>query len=162
MLIINENGKVLGRYEKSWRAGEPHYEAGSGPVIFTVAGVEATVIICHDLRYPALTRLGVAAGAQIVFIANNESGITSEHKLLGYRSMQISRATENLVYSVMANAPADPENVRRGNCSHGNSKIVDEMGNIIDEAGVFEERLVTGVLDLEKASRSPVLTYPRR
>ena len=57
----------------------------------------------------------------------------------------------------MANAPADPENVRRGNCSHGNSKIVDVMGNIIDEAGVFEERLVTGVLDLEKASRSPVL-----
>jgi len=157
VLVINEEGRVLGRYEKSWRAGEPHYQAGSGPVIFTVAGVEATVIICHDLRYPIVTRLGVAAGAQIVFIANNESGITSEHKLLGYRSMQISRATESHVYSVMANSPADPEDIRRGNCSHGNSKIVDVMGNIIDEAGVFEERLVTGVLDLGKASRFPVL-----
>jgi len=156
VLIINEKGKVLGRYEKTWRAGEPHYVAGTGPVIFTVAGVEATVIICHDLRYPALTRLGVAAGAQIVFIANNESGITSEHKLLGYRSMQISRATENLVYSVMSNSPADPENVRRGNCSHGNSKIVDPMGNVLDEAGVFEERLVVATLDLKKATRSPV------
>ena len=31
------------------------------------------------------------------------------------------------------------------------------MGNIIDEAGVFEERLVPGPLDLEKASRSTVL-----
>ena len=157
VLVINEAGRVLGRYEKSWRAGEPHYEPGSGPVIFTVAGVEATVIICHDLRYPALTRLGVAAGAQIVFIANNESGITSEHKLLGYRSMQISRATESHVYSVMANSPADPENIRRGNCSHGNSKIVDVMGNIIDEAGVFEERLVMGDLNLDKATRFPVL-----
>jgi predicted amidohydrolase len=157
VLVINQQGEVLGRYEKSFRAGEPHYQAGSGPVIFTIAGIEATVIICHDLRYPILARLAVAAGAQVVFIANNESGITSEHKLLGYRSMQISRATENLVYSVMANSPADPDNVKRGNCSHGNSKIVDVMGNIIDEAGVFEERLVTGVLDLAKASRSPVL-----
>jgi omega-amidase len=157
VLVINENGQVLGRYVKTWRAGEPHYVAGSGPVIFTVAGVEATVIICHDLRYPELVRLGVAAGAQIVFIANNESGITAEHKLLGYRSMQISRATENYVYSVMANSPADPKNISRGNCSHGNSKIVDVMGNIIDEAGVFEESLVMGVLDLTKATREIVL-----
>jgi len=156
VLIINEKGTVLGRYEKTWRAGEPQYVAGTGPVIFRVAGVEATVIICHDLRYPELTRLGVAAGAQIVFIANNESGITSEHKLLGYRSMQISRATENLAYSVMSNSPADPENVKRDNCSHGNSKIVDPMGNVIDEAGVFEERLVIATLDLKKATRSPV------
>ena len=157
VLIVNENGKVLGQYHKTWRAGERHYEAGSGPVIFTVAGVEATVIICHDLRYPELVRLGVAAGAEIVFIANNESGITYENKLLGYRSMQIARATENKVYSVMCNSPADPEDVTRKNCSHGNSKIVDPLGNIIDEATSFEERLVVGIIDLEKADRSSVL-----
>jgi predicted amidohydrolase len=156
VLIINENGKVLGKYKKTWRAGEPHYTAGQGPVIFTVAGVESTVIICHDLRYPELARLGVAAGAQIVFIANNESGIVSENKLLGYRSMQISRATENLVYSVMSNSPADPQDITRGNNSHGNSKIADPLGNVLDEASVFEERLVVSSLDLKKASRSPV------
>ncbi|MFH1964056.1 MAG: carbon-nitrogen hydrolase family protein [Acidobacteriota bacterium] len=156
VLIINETGKVLGKYKKTWRAGEPHYTAGEGPVIFTVAGVESTVIICHDLRYPELSRLGVAAGAQIVFIANNESGILSEDKLLGYRSMQISRATENLVYSVMSNSPADPQDITRGNSSHGNSKIVDPLGNVLDEASVFEERLVISSLDLKKASRSPV------
>ncbi|MEJ2050372.1 MAG: carbon-nitrogen hydrolase family protein, partial [Calditrichota bacterium] len=157
VLVINEDGQVLGRYTKTWRAGEPHYTAGTGPVIFRIAGVEATVIICHDLRYPTLARLGVAAGAQIVFIANNESGITAEHKLLGYRSMQIARATENMVYSVMSNAPADPENLQRSNTSHGNSKIVDPMGNVLDEATVFEERLVTGTLDLSRADRSTVL-----
>jgi len=157
VVIANEKGKILGRYVKTWRAGDKPYEAGTGPVIFTVAGVEATVIICHDLRYPELTRLGVAAGAQIVFISNNESGVTRENKLLGYRSMQISRATENKVYSVMANSPADPENVDRYNCSHGNSNLVDPLGNIIDEAGSYEERLVVGTLNLEEAHRSPVL-----
>ena len=156
VLIIDETGKVLGKYEKTWRAGEPHYQAGTGPVIFTVAGVEATVIICHDLRYPELPRLGVAAGARIVFIANNESGILREDKLLGYRSMQISRATENLVFSVMSNSPADPLNLARHNGSHGNSKIADPLGNVLDEAGIFEERLVTAVLNLEESTRSPV------
>ena len=136
VIVVDEQGRVLGQYNKTWRAGEAHYCAGEGPVIFRIAGVEATVIICHDLRYPELARLAVTAGARIVFIANNESGITAEHKQLGYRSMQISRATENLVYSVMSNCPADRENVTRPNCSHGNSKIVDPMGNVIDEAGV--------------------------
>ena len=157
VLIIDETGRVLGQYDKTWRAGEPFYRAGAGPVIFRVAGVEATVIICHDLRYPELTRLAVTAGAKIVFIANNESGITAENKQLGYRSMQISRATENLVYSVMSNCPADPANITRPNCSHGNSKIVDPLGNILDEAGVFEERLVVADLQLAKATGDTAL-----
>ncbi len=155
LLIIDADGRRLGRYAKTWRAGEPWYAAGSGPVIFTICGVEATAIICHDLRYPELTRLGVAAGARIVFIANNESGLTAEYKLLGYRSMQISRATENLVYAVMANAPADAQDMQRSNASHGNSMIVDIWGEVLDEAGSFEERLVTARLDLSKSTGGP-------
>jgi predicted amidohydrolase len=156
VLVINENGKVLGKYKKTWRAGEPHYVAGEGPVIFNVSGVESTVIICHDLRYPELARLGVAAGARIVFIANNESGIVHENKLLGYRSMQISRATENMVFAVMCNSPANPDDIQAPNQSHGNSKIVDPLGNILDEANVFEERLVLATLNLKDATGSPV------
>jgi omega-amidase len=155
VLIIDESGRRLGRYAKTWRAGEPWYGAGSGPVIFRLCGVEATVIICHDLRYPELVRLSVVAGARIIFIANNESGPQSERKLLGYRSMQISRATENLAYAVMANAPADAHDLGRINTSHGNSKIVDPMGNVLDEAGVFEQRLVVAEIDLAQASGQP-------
>lgn len=156
ILIINEEGKILGGYDKTWRAAEPWYVAGKGPVVFTVADVDATVFICHDLRYPNIARLGVAAGAKIVFIANNESGLMS-NKLLGYRSMQISRATENFVYVVMSNCPADPYDVKRGTCSHGNSKIVTPMGNIVDEADSFEERLVIGTLNLKSASGGTVM-----
>lgn len=157
LLIADERGSILGRYAKTWRAGEPHYSAGRGPVLFTVCGVKATAIICHDLRYPEMVRLPAAMGAKIVFIANNESGILHEEKLLGYRSMQISRATENLIYAVMANPPADPRNVRRGNASHGNSKIVDPLGNVLDEASHFEERLVVASLDLSKATGETAL-----
>lgn len=157
VVVIGHEGRLLGRYAKTWRAGEPWYGAGSGPVIFSVSGLEATVIICHDLRYPEMVRLPVAAGARIVFIANNESGLLSEHKLLGYLSMQISRATENHVFAVMANAPSDAMAVGSTNCSHGNSKIIDPMGNVIDEAGWFEERLVWASLDMTQATGQPAL-----
>lgn len=157
VVIADETGKILGRYVKIWRAGDHPYEAGTGPVVFTIAGVDATLIICHDLRYPEIARLGVAAGARIVFIVNNESGVTREDKLLGYRSMQIARATENMVYSVMSNSPADPDDIKRHSCSHGNSMIVDPLGNVLDEAGSYEERLVIATLDLDEAHRSTVL-----
>ena len=157
VLVIGHKGLLLGRYAKTWRAGEPWYDAGSGPVIFSVSGLEATVMICHDLRYPEMVRLPVAAGARIVFIANNESGLQSEHKLLGYRSMQISRATENHVFAVMANAPSDPKAIGGTNSSHGNSKIIDPMGNVIDEAGWFEERLVWASVDMTQATGQPAL-----
>jgi len=157
LLIIDRDGSIAGRYAKSWRAGEPHYAAGRGPALFTVCGVKATAIICHDLRYPEMVRLPAAMGAKIVFIANNESGVTHERKLLGYRSMQIARATENLIFAVMANPPADPTNFQRGSTSHGNSKIVDPMGNILDEASQFEQRLVVATLDLSEATGETAL-----
>jgi predicted amidohydrolase len=152
VLIVDERGTALGRYSKTWRAGEPHFEAGSGPVIFTLCGVECTCLICHDLRYPELTRLGVAAGARIVFMPNNEAGLAAEDKLLGYRSMQISRATENIVYGVMCNAPQDAADMTRLNASHGNSMVVAPWGNVLDEATSFEERLVVADIDLAQAT----------
>jgi predicted amidohydrolase len=65
--------------------------------------------------------------------------------------MPISRATENGIYLVMANAPADKEDIKRPGTSHGNSKIVNPDGNVMGEAGFFTEEIVTAELDLSKA-----------
>jgi hypothetical protein len=37
--------------------------------------------------------------------------------------------------------------------SHGNSKIIHPNGTVLEEAGHFEERLVTCTLDMEEAHR---------
>ena len=66
----------------------------------------------------------MVGGAQIIFMPNNEAGLTAENKLEGYKAMQISRATENMVYGVMCNAPQDSDDMQRSNASHGNSMIV--------------------------------------
>lgn len=57
----------------------------------------------------------------------------------------------------MSNSPAEPHFIRlieRHDCAHGNSLIVDPLGNVIDEAEVFEERLVIAERSLAEASAS--------
>jgi len=65
--------------------------------------------------------------------------------------MPIARATENGVFCIMANAPTDSKTFRG---SHGNSKIIHPDGNVLVEAGYFEERLVTADISIKEASRS--------
>lgn len=106
------------------------------------------------MRYPELVRLPAIRGARICWFCSCESGLVREEKLSAYRAMPIARATENTIYLVMANSPGDPDNLRGVSQSHGNSKIVSPDGNVLDEAGYFEERLVIARIDLKKAKRS--------
>jgi len=51
----------------------------------------------------------------------------------------------------MANAPVNPQTLGG---SHGNSKVIHPDGNVLVEAGHFEERLVTATIRIADASRS--------
>ena len=50
-------------------------------------------------------------GAQLCIFCSCEAGLLSEHKLSAYRAMPISRATENGIYLLMANTPANPDDI---------------------------------------------------
>ena len=152
LLIIDKGGLVRGRYAKTHLA-ERWSVPGKHLPIYEVAGVPSCFLVCHDIRYPELVRLPAIAGAQICYFCSCESGLTSEYKLSAYRAMPISRACENTIYLVMANTPADPDNMHGASQSHGNSKIIDPQGNVMDEAGYFEERLVIADLNLDEATR---------
>lgn len=153
VLAIDKGGIARGRYSKIFRA-EKWPEAGRKLTVLTLAGVKSSFIICHDIRYPELVRLPAIAGAQICYYASNESGLMEEHKLSAYRAMPISRATENSIYLVMANAPADPANIRGDSQSHGNSKIIHPNGTVLTEAGYFPETLVAATIDIKAADRA--------
>jgi predicted amidohydrolase len=152
LLIIDKGGVVRGRYAKTHLA-EKWPQPGKRLPIYTLAGVPSCFLVCHDVRYPELVRLPAIAGAQICYFCSNESGLTHEYKLSAYRAMPISRATENSIYLLMCNCPADPQNVASNSQSHGNSKIIHPDGNVLIEAGYFEERLVTATIDLDEANR---------
>lgn len=153
LLLIDRDGTVRGRYSKTHLA-ERWPVPGRRLLVADLAGVPACFIICHDVRYPELVRLPAVAGAQICFYCSNESGLLYEFKLSAYRAMPIARATENSIFLVMANAPADPDNLRSPSQSHGNSKIIHPDGNVLVEAGYFEERLVTATINIDDADRA--------
>jgi predicted amidohydrolase len=153
ILAIDKGGKVRGRYSKTHLA-ESWPAPGRSLPVYSLAGVKSCFIICHDVRYPELVRLPAIAGAQICYFCSNESGLLAEYKLSAYRCMPVARATENGIFLVMANAPADPDNLRSPSQSHGNSKIIHPNGNILKEAGYFEETLVICSIDIAEATRS--------
>ena len=146
-IVIDPQGKVVERYHKvqlaeSWPDGGDHLS------VFHVDGVPASIIICHDERYPELVRLPVLAGARLVLYISHESGIKAERKIEPYRAQIQARAVENTVYVVQANAPANHDT----SGSHGHSRVIAPDGNIVAEAGVFTEDVVWATLDLSKAT----------
>ncbi len=154
LLIVDRDGAVAGRYGKIHLAGEKWCKPSQHLPIYRLCGVDCCFLICHDVRYPELVRLPAAAGAQVCFFCSCESPITVEYKLSAYRSMPIARATENGIYLVMANAPADPKDINRFGSSHGESKFIDPDGNVIQEAGYFTEEALVEDLDLTAAAGS--------
>jgi len=107
LLVIDKGGLVRGRYSNTHLA-ESWPVPGKTLPVYKLAGVKSCFIICHDVRYPELVRLPAVAGAQICYFCSHESGLKHEHKLSAYRAMPIARATENGIFCVMANAPAEP------------------------------------------------------
>jgi predicted amidohydrolase len=155
LAIFDESGDLKYRYAKTFLAGEKWCLNNRGELpIVRLAGVDCCFIICHDVRYPELVRLPAAAGAQLCVFCSCESGLTSEYKLSAYRAMPISRATENGIYLLMANTPADPDDLRASGSSHGNSKVVHPDGNVLTEAGFFGDEIVSATLDLKQAGGS--------
>lgn len=145
--VIDPSGRVIERYHKV-RLAEPWPTPGDHLSVFRVDGVPCSIIICHDERYPELVRLPVLAGARVVFYVSHESGVRQEAKLGPYRAQIQARAVENTVYIVHANAPANDDLTG----SHGQSRIIAPDGNIVHEASMFGEEVVTADLDLGRAT----------
>lgn len=149
-LVIDKGGRVKGRYSKTFLA-ESWPTNGQKLPVYEVAGVLSCFIICHDVRYPELVRLPAMAGAKICYFSSHESGLKNPHKLSAYRAMPISRATENGIFLVMANAPWDAASETG---SHGNSKVIHPDGNVLQEADHHAETLVVQTIRIEEATRS--------
>ncbi|MFO0879058.1 MAG: carbon-nitrogen hydrolase family protein [Gemmataceae bacterium] len=146
-LVIDDTGRIRERYHKIQLA-EPWPDPGDHLSVFRVHGVPCSIIICHDERYPELVRLPVLAGARVVFYLSHESPLTQEHKVGPYRAQIQARAVENSVFVVHANAPANPD----ASGSHGQSRIIDPDGNLMQEASLFREEMLVETLELSRAT----------
>jgi predicted amidohydrolase len=147
-LVFTPAGKVIERYHKVQLA-ESWPRPGDHLSVFPIDGVWCSIIICHDERYPELVRLPVLAGARLVFYISSESGIEEESKMVPYRAQIMARAEENSVYIAHANTPANKKDLSG---SHGESRLINTDGNIIKEASVFNEEVLSTTFDMARAS----------
>lgn len=145
-VVIDSRGELVERYGKVMLAGEKWAAPGNHIAFFELEGIPSTVIICHDERYPELVRLPAMAGARVVYYISHESGMAQEHKLAPYRAQLMARAVENGVYIVAANAPG---NVADNSGSHGQSRIVAADGNVLEEASIYGEDIVTRTIGVK-------------
>jgi predicted amidohydrolase len=142
-VVFNSRGELVERYGKVMLAGEKWAVPGNHVAFFELEGVPSTVIICHDERYPELVRLPAMAGAQVVYYISHEAGMEKEWKLAGYRAQMMARAVENDVFVVAANAPG---NIRDNSGSHGQSRIIKNDGNVLQEGSFYGDDILVETL----------------
>ncbi|RKX29766.1 MAG: hypothetical protein DRP71_15960 [Verrucomicrobia bacterium] len=157
VIVIDRNGRLITRHLKVHLVGGDRSwgcKPGNTPSpVFPIGRALCSVFICHDSRYPELCRLPVLAGARVLFYISHEASLTKEWKMEPYRAQIQARAAENGVFVVHANAPANHDL----SASHGQSRIVDPNGNIIEEASFFDEEVLIADLELPEAKAENAL-----
>jgi predicted amidohydrolase len=152
LLVFDRAGRCVHNYAKCQLTGFDlrFFTPGDEVALFAVDGVPATAIICHERRYPELVRLGVMAGARVVFHPN--AGLDPPHvsrAKRGGRDGIAVRAFENAVYYVFANS-VGPQG--GGLWSAGDSKIVAPDGKVLALAGNRGPEVIVADLDLSLAT----------
>jgi predicted amidohydrolase len=157
LLVFNRRGRLVHTYAKCQltEGDRQWFTPGDGLALFSLDGVPATAIICHERRYPELVRLPVMAGAQIVFHPNAglDALAVSKAKRRGRDGMPV-RAFENAVFYVFANS-VGPQG--GGKWSAGDSKIVAPDGTFLALADNRHEAVLVAELDLARATRKYAL-----
>jgi predicted amidohydrolase len=145
-VVFNSKGELVERYGKLMLAGEKWATPGNHIALFDLEGIPSTVIVCHDQRFPEFVHLPAMAGARIVYYISHEAGMQKEWKIPGSRAQMMARAVENGMFVVAANAPG---NVKDNSGSHGQSRIIKDDGNILQEALIYSDDVLVETLAIE-------------
>ncbi len=106
------------------------YTAGNAAVATDLAGWQAGLSICYDLRFPELYRALAHEGLDLILAP---ADFTAETGKAHWETLCRSRAIENQCYLVAANQCGT--NRVTGTASYGHSLIIDPWGDILAEAG---------------------------
>jgi predicted amidohydrolase len=163
-VVFDRRGRVVHCYAKCQltERDRQFFTPGNSIALFKLDGVLCTAIICHERRYPELVRLGVMAGARIVFHPNAglDSLAVSRGKRGGRDGIAV-RAFENAVFYVFANSVGPQGD---GLWSAGDSKIVAPDSRVLALASNHAEEILVTDLDLAQATgkyAADSLAHPR-
>lgn len=142
--ILIDAGTVKGVHRKVYLWGDSEksiFEPGNQFQTFHCSWGNIGILICADAEYPEPPRILAMKGAEILLVPS----VWSMQAKPRWDIFLPAAALSNLCYLVGANTYGN--GVRGGNC--GNSKILDPYGQLICEAPMDEESLLTAEVDLE-------------
>ncbi len=144
--VIGPTGEIVKRYDKRHCVKPEFFTDGDALAIFRIDDVPATIMICHDERYPEIFRIPVLAGARVGIYISCES--KTDKKWDNYRSQIMARAVENQIAVVHANAGDGGAD----GGSHGHSRIIDPRGNVLAEASTAPGEVIRATIHPSESS----------
>jgi omega-amidase len=127
-------GERIGSYAKIHPASiyeeEKFHNPGNKVEVFSLGQFLACPLICYDLRFPELFRIGMQKSANLFIVIACWPKIRIGH----WVSLLQARAIENQSYVVGVNRVGSDPNMEFG----GNSLIIDPKGEILANAGESE------------------------
>jgi nitrilase len=138
LLLYNDDGKVVARYDKIHlfdvrlpQANESYnesatFEPGDDVVVADTPFGRMGLCICYDIRFPELFRLQLDQGMEILVVPSAFTAFTGKAH---WNSLMVTRAIENQCYIAAAAQGGYHVNGRE---THGHSMIVDPWGVVLD------------------------------
>ena len=140
-VVIDDRGNIVAEYFKmypfSYMGEHLHYVSGDSPVVFSVAGMSASVFICYDLRFPEVFRR-VARSVESIFIIANWPEPRIEH----WSALLKARAIENQCFIVGVNRIGSDGN---GLTYSGNSHVFSPAGDLLCTGSASDELVMADI-----------------
>jgi len=163
IVVINEQGNLLGKYQKTHLAAYPPFNEhriitpGDSLAVIPIGGFKIGLMICYDLRFPEIARSLTLKGVDILVLCS----AWPFPRLTHWETLIRARAIENQAYFIAANRVGS---VGRVNFC-GSSRIVDPYGVVVSSASEIREELIVGDLNkdtiLSVREQMPVFSHRR-
>ncbi len=157
-VVINERGKLQGKYRKMHIPDDPQYyekfyftPGDLGFKSFKTSKGSLGTLICWDQWFPEAARLTVLKGAQILFFPTAIGWHPKERKKFGkaqlesWLSIQRSHAIANGVYVAAINRVGLEKQNSKKLEFWGNSVIFDPNGNVVKKAKLKEQIIICDI-----------------
>ena len=157
--VINPAGSIVHEVAKVHMAGrdeQKYCRGGDKLSLFAIDGILCTLVICRDGRHPELYRLPAMAGAQILFhpsCSSDEIEAVAWKRVSGRAQQPVGPNTR--IFHCVANTVGQSPDGKQ--TSSGGSFIREPNGLPLAEASLYQEEMITAVLDLARADRAYVL-----
>lgn len=154
LYLINPEGKIADRYDKRFCTKQDlrRLTPGSHFAFFTINGVQCSLLICFDLRFPELYRQLYKQGVNCIFQSfyNARQKGPSVHTHIIRQTMQCHAATNHFWVS-MANASAY--------YSPYSSCFIQPDGKIVRQLKANRPGIMVNTVDLSKEFYDPMADF---